>query len=126
MPAAAYNAQGLPLPAVPVDPDTKNRYAWALAAARFGMEDLDIAEAIGGKEGPATVQALGEWLTRERKRGLVDLAQTLHMSAVMDPQLLKFAVKARLRWSDEVPPQTPPAASIVISIPGLTTQDPTA
>lgn len=126
MPAAAFNAQGLPLPAVPQDQDTKNRYAWALAAARFGMEDVDIAEAIGGEEGPATVAALGEWLARERKRGLVDLAQMLHMSAVLDPGLLKFACKARLRWSDEVPPQVPPQQSLVISIPGLTTQDPTA
>ena len=125
MPAAAYNAQGLPLPAVPEDPDTRSRYAWALAAARFGMEDGDISEAIGGEEGPATVAALAEWLERERKRGLVDLAQTLHVSAVMDPGLLRFAVKARLRWSDDVPPTVPPAQSIVISIPGLTTQDPT-
>lgn len=125
MPAAAYNAQGLPLPAVPSDPDTAHRYAWALAAARFGMEDADIADAIGGEEGPAAVRELAEWLERERKRGLVDLAQTLHVSAVMDPQLLKFACKVRLRWSDEVPPQAPPATSIVISIPGLTTQDPT-
>jgi len=125
VPAAAYNAQGLPLPAVPHDPDTKARYAWALAAARFGMEDADIVDAIGGEEGPATVAALGEWLARERKRGLIDLAQMLHMSAVMDPGLLKFAVKARLRWSDEVPAQVPPQPSIVISIPGLTTQDPT-
>ncbi len=126
MPSAAYNAQGLPLPPVPEDPDTRSRYAWALSAARYGLEDGDIAEAIGGEEGPATVLDLKTWLERERKRGLVDLAQMLHMSAVMDPGLLKFAVKARLRWSDDVPPQTPPAQSIVISIPGLTTQDPTA
>lgn len=126
MPTAAYNAQGLPLPAVPADPDTKARYAWALAAARFGMEDPDIQDAIGGEEGPATVAALAEWLERERKRGLVDLAQCLHMSAVVDPGLLRFAVKARLRWTDDLPPAVPPAPSIVVNIPGLTLQDPTA
>lgn len=125
MPAAAYNAQGLPLPAIPQDVDTKNRYAWALSAARFGLEDEDIAEAIGGEEGPATVAALKDWLERERKRGLIDLAQMLHMSAVVEPTLLRFAVKARLRWTDDLPPVAPVAPAIVISIPGLTVQDPT-
>lgn len=126
MSAAAYNAQGLPLPPVPLNADTKARYAFALAAARFGAEDAQIAEAIGGEEGPATVQELGEWLDRERKRGLLDLLQCLHMSAVIDPGLLRFAVKARLRWTDDVPAPVPPQQTIVVNIPGLTTQDPIA
>lgn len=115
------------MPPVPADPVLAARQAYALDLARFGHADTDIQAAIGGPEGEATVAALtpGGWLERERMRGLGDLAQLLHLTAPTDPQVLKFLAKARLRWSDEVPPQTPPAPSIVISIPGLTTQDPT-
>lgn len=126
MPAAAYNAQGLPLPPVPTDADIKARYAWALDRARFGATDAQIAGAIGGEEGPATVAVLADWLERERKRGMLDLAQCLHLAAVMDATILKFAVKARLRWSDDVPAPVPAQQTIVVNIPGLTTQDPTA
>ena len=121
------NGQGLPMPPPEPEPFAAARQAYALELARYGHSDADIQAAIGGAEGAATVAALtpGGWLERERMRGLGDLAQLLHLSAAADPQVLKFLAKARLRWSDEVPPQVPPPASIVISIPGLTTQDPT-
>jgi hypothetical protein len=121
------NGQGLPMPPRPVNLAEAALHDYALQMARYGHGDADIQAAIGGGEGVAVLAALAEggWLERERMRGLGDLAQLLHLSAAADPQVLKFLAKARLRWSDEVAPQAPPPTSIVISIPGLTTQDPT-
>jgi hypothetical protein len=122
------NQEGLPGPDLDRLPAVlMARYTWALNSARIGLMPQDIAATIGGQEGADTVAILGPWLERERMRGQADLAHILHLAAGSDNKALIYAMKCRLRWSDDIPPPVPPAPpALTVDIPGLTTQEPPA